>query len=261
MSAAPVGWFEPSHLPRARAPFAPFERVSRLRGILFTQVLAPIPQPEEADRRRLLPARESHDDGPHHQAVQAPRQVRAASIDVFDVRAADAGERDGVLWARALSPRLPQDVDAGAEADGGEGHCACDQAPQGGRRRASPRTLIGSAHSRTEHKRLRCPSCRFDPPTPFGLSPAQEYLGRYQYAPELDEHEVKHWLLPIDDVIYSYVVVRFSMSTCARLLSDAHLITAESTRCLWRFQYCLLRRRAPLGRSRTSSASTRSRPP
>ncbi len=32
------------------------------------------------------------------------------------------------------------------------------------------------------------------------------YLARFAYAPDMDEHDVKHWLLPRDDVVYSYVV-------------------------------------------------------
>jgi glycylpeptide N-tetradecanoyltransferase len=32
------------------------------------------------------------------------------------------------------------------------------------------------------------------------------YLGRYAYAPDLDEADVVHWLLPREGVVYSYVV-------------------------------------------------------
>lgn len=87
--------------------------------------------------------------------------------------------------------------------------------------------------------------------------PSQGYLERFDYVPELDEHDVRHWLLPIDDVVYSYVVVRLrlrvhliSSATGLPLLKpETDIITAIACRNL------------PPGSSRTSSASTRCRRP
>lgn len=57
-------------------------------------------------------------------------------------------------------------------------------------------------------------------PTTSGLRPMRnddvpqvtvlltDYLRRYSLAPEMDESDVRHWLLPVEDVVNSYVAER-----------------------------------------------------
>lgn len=95
-----------------------------------------------------------------------------------------------------------------------------------------------AANGARQHSKFFCPDT-------YSSHFYQEYLQRFDYVPALDEDEVRHWLLPIHDVIYSYVVVRKlnlrntaasdrpDCAICGILLSPSHHLAGKRHRAAY----------------------------